>query len=461
MPVKFPEFKPLSLEQAAPFGNAYDIMASAIQKNMEAQKLKELMPYFAPQAQADLTKAQLVNKFYPQDITSQINLRGAQAGLAGSEADKIRFLLKNPQYISPEGMLISQAMGNSAANSGGGQHEQRGYQGTNDNLGYSSNAQGNNVDTINTENNYGNNTQQPEQNISYNPNAMAFNPPQLQSPTGNSQLDNMWYKKFGMSPVIQQKLDIAKEQALKYQNILDEKNKQFAGESYTANQSTMNAHKFLDALDRANVLQTGYLGSKTPAIRDAEQEMDTYGNAMVIAGAQLFDPGHAIHDSTVELQKQAKAGRHLNKDVAFDVAHGIISTNDHLRERQEYYALGKQLGLKPEILDAGWNAYETQRPYLDPDTKLPNDAYKGTWKEYLSPRFVNSFLEGKNYIPQNQNILTAMNWTKDDLKKIKDWAKKHGKDPKDFDKKHLYEAAKEEKTTLSGLKQGFVRMGAL
>ena len=52
--------------------------------------------YAEPMSQQELLKSQLYNKYYGPNIQSEIASRGAQAGLANEEAQKIRMLRQNP-----------------------------------------------------------------------------------------------------------------------------------------------------------------------------------------------------------------------------------------------------------------------------------------------------------------------------------------------------------------------------
>jgi hypothetical protein len=118
------------------------------------------------------------------------------------------------------------------------------------------------------------------------------------------------------------------------------------------------------------------------------------------------------------------------------------------------------LGLKSDVLDTMWNKYESNRPYFNADTHMPNDAYKGTWKDYLNPEAINAVVQGKEFDFPNQKQLNNFNWTEKDLTSIKKWAKEIGEDPKDFDKMHLYKLAKSEGKTLAQLKAELREMGA-
>ena len=295
----------------------------------------------------------------------------------------------------------------------------------------------------------------------YHPDALAYNPPNLQSPTGNPGLDPLYYKKFGMSPIVQAQMDLAKSQTEKYQTQNIDRNKEFNNQAVFSNESTLNAHKFLDALDRSRAVERGVLGGRAPAASNAAQEMDTYGANMAAAATKLFQGNNAVHAADIELQQMAKPNRTQNKEVSFDLAQGVIAKNDRMKEKQQFYGYGTQLGLKPEIMDSMWNKYETDRPYIDTDTKMPNDAFKGTWRDYLNPEAVNEFLQGKDFMFPNQKPLENANWNDKDLKKVKTWAKKNHHDPKDFSKMNLYKLAKSEHKNLAQLKQEFHALGVL
>lgn len=470
MPISFTNYQPGTPAQTSPFADLLKNAMAAYQTGIQSR-------YAQPMAEQGLVKAVQENQWNPKIWQSEIGLRGAQAGLAGSEASKNRFLVQNPEYISAEGKLMALAIEQQRK-----QQEQQQAQ----LLSQQQQPQQPQVqpqsNILNQPNQASNGQQtpfinpklvqsqfsQPQNNqaaqAQYSPDALAFNPPTLQSPTGNPSLDNLYYNKFGMSPIVKTQIELAKAQSEKYQTQNIERNKEFNNQAVFANESTLNAQKFLDALDRSTSLERGYASGKTPAITNSQQEMDAYGNNMAIAATKLMQGENAVHAADIEINKMAKPGRQQNEEVAFDLAHAVIAKNDRLKERQQFYSEGTQLngvGLKPEIMDAMWNKYETDRPYIDVDTKMPNDAYKGTWKDYLSPQAINSFLQGKDYTPPNQKSLENANFSKKDLETIKTWAKKHNEDPKDFSKKNLYKLAKSEGKTLSQFKEELHKLGVL
>lgn len=485
MAIQFPDFQRISFDEANPLLKGMDFgqkftqnllqFPQDLQQKILANEIAKVQAKYAePNAQASLKTAQQHNQYDPRIWESEIGLRGSQAGLSDSEAAKNRFLTKNPQYISPEGMLMTQAIEQQQKMAQQMQQQQQqpptiqmpqnlvnqmqgGGQSPASTIGNSSPGAAQNGQQPQLGNPQGAQYSQTQ----YHPDAMAFNPPSLQSPTGNPALDNLYYKKFGMSPVVQTQMDLSKAQAEKYQQQNIERNKEFNNQSVFANESTLNAHKFLDALDRSSSLERGYLGGKSPAVTNAAQEMETYGANMAAAATKLFQGDNAVHAADIELQQMAKPNRKQNADVSFDLAQGVIAKNDRLKEKQQFYSQGTQLGLKPEIMDSMWNKYETDRPYIDADTKMPNDAYKGSFRDYLNPEAVNEFLQGKDYMFPNQKVLENANWKPKDLTQIKTWAKKNNLDPKDFSKKNLYKLAKSEHITLAQLKQELRARGAI
>jgi hypothetical protein len=92
---------------------------------------------------------------------------------------------------------------------------------------------------------------------------------------------------------------------------------------------------------------------------------------------------------------------------------------------------------------------------------MPNDAFKGTWRDYLHPEAVNAYSQGKDFTPANQKQLSQANFNNDDIKSLKTFARKNHLDSKDFEKKNLYKLAKNEGKTLSQLKAELVNMGVL
>lgn len=66
--------------------------------------------YAEPAAQQDLQKAILYNKYYGPSAEAQMRLQGAQTGLAGSEAEKNRYMLSHPGYFGGEETKTIQAL---------------------------------------------------------------------------------------------------------------------------------------------------------------------------------------------------------------------------------------------------------------------------------------------------------------------------------------------------------------
>lgn len=470
MALQLPNFRRISFDEANPMlvglergqklGQGFAKFPLEMQQMILANKIKEAEAKYAePMAASGLKTAQQHNEFDPRIWQSEIGLRGAQAGLAGSEANKNRFLVNNPQYMSPEGMLISQAMEAQKHAMAAQQNQNQGEGSYGSSPSFSGGGQQPSAPPAQQQLPQPNGPQYSKNQ--YNSDALAFNPPSLPSPTGNIGLDSLYYKKFGMDPIMQTQMDLSKSQAEKYQQQNIERNKEFNNQSVFANESTLNAHKFLDALERSSSLERGYLGGHSPAISSASQEMETYGANMAAAATKLFQGNNAVHAADIELQQMAKPNRKQNENVSFDLAQGVIAKNDRMKEKQQFYAQGTQLGLKPEIMDSMWNKYETDRPYISSDTKMPNDAFKGTWRDYLHPEAVNEFLRGKDFNFPNQKKLEKSNWSSKDLEHVKSWAKKNNLDPKDFSKKNLYKLAKSEHLTLAELKEELHEMGAI
>lgn len=463
MAFTMPNYPMLTPEQANPYHAA---IQTALQQMQQVPKAV----YAAPMSKQALQKAIQENQWNPKIWQSEIGLRGAQAGLAGQQAQMQQFLRGNPQYISPAGMLISQALRNGGQMQGGGAPAGMGGGGGNPPAGMGAQpSQG--APQGGQDQGQGGQPpmqQQPQQGAQggqqgegYDPAAYAYTPPNLGSPTGNSSLDPFYYKTFGMSPLVQAQLDLQKQQAQKYMDVSIDRNNEFNQQATAANESSMQANNFLSALDQVSSAQIGPYAGRTTAVQDAAQKLEKSHARLTESAARMFKPGQAIHDSDLALENLATPSRLQNREVSADLAHGIIAKNDRLKERQMFYAAGTTQGIKPQVLDAMWNKYETERPYINTDTYMPNDAYKGTWKDYLAPQAVNTYLRGQNYTPSDQKILDAMNWKDSDLKSLRNWALKNGKNPHEFDKKNLYAKARKYGMSLSQIKMKLMSGGAL
>lgn len=455
MMAQFPQFQPLSFEQANPLiagllqGQKFGQSMQQFPLEQEKLNLANIIAgvnakYAEPMAEQGLIGVQQQNQYNPQLWQQQMALQKAQAENLGTEADINRFKLKNPTYISPEAALINSVMQN--------QNKYSSYTPEYNPYSNASEQTSNQGNMINA--NAPNNVQ----NI--NPSALAFNPPQMNSPTGNPTLDVMYYKKFGMNPVQQQQLEISGQQANAYQGEIIKRNAENNIQVSFANQSNLDAQKFLNDFDKLSWYEHGKLGGYMPAFSDAAQAVDASSAALVSSASKLFQGQNVVHAADIELQSMTKPDRFKSKDVAFDLAQGILAKNDRMKEKQQFYAQASQLKLKPEVMDALWNQFETDRPYFDVYSKMPNDAYKGTWRDYLKPQAINSIVEGKNYKPDNEAVLRNMNFNEGDIKKIKDWSKEQGLSRKGFSKQDLIYTAKKRNMTLPQLKMEFLKRGA-
>src|ERR1044071_3449488 len=134
---------------------------------------------------------------------------------------------------------------------------------------------------------------------------------------------------------------------------------------------------------------------------------------------------------------------HLHKHFQFDI-YSIV--------HQESLVLNAFVYLTNKIIE---------RLYLNSDTNMPNDAYKGTWKDYLTPQSINAFVKGEDYKQPNQKALNGMNWTDDDLKKFEKIGKQAGYGKGEIKKQELYKLAKKEGKNLSQVKLELIKAGVL
>ncbi len=109
MPIGVNQYQILSPEQANPlgYGLAQGIAMRLNSANAAAQEAKN--PYVGPQAAADVKSTllkniyqNLVNQYTPEDYKTQFALRGANTGLAGQQANEIRYKLQHPGLMGGE-----------------------------------------------------------------------------------------------------------------------------------------------------------------------------------------------------------------------------------------------------------------------------------------------------------------------------------------------------------------------
>jgi len=110
MPIQFPDFGRISFDEANPWLVGMERGQKFTQSNMKfpqelqaqvlANQIAQVQAQYAkPMAEQDLIKSRQANQYNPRIWESEIGLRGAQAGLAGSEKNKIDYLLKHPGFM--------------------------------------------------------------------------------------------------------------------------------------------------------------------------------------------------------------------------------------------------------------------------------------------------------------------------------------------------------------------------
>jgi hypothetical protein len=110
MPIQFPNFQPLNFDETNPYlkgmGQGQNLMQGFMRFPQELQKLLyenqikgTEAKYAEPMAQQGLIKEQQHNKYYPQDILSQIGLRGGQTSQAYAQAGNLR---EQTRWMGPD-----------------------------------------------------------------------------------------------------------------------------------------------------------------------------------------------------------------------------------------------------------------------------------------------------------------------------------------------------------------------
>jgi hypothetical protein len=110
MPIQFPDFQRISFDEANPMlvgaerGQKFTQSAMQFPQDLKAKMLANEIAqvqakYAEPMAQGNLTSLNQANQWNPKIWGSEINLRGAQAGQAGAETNKINYMLKNPGLL--------------------------------------------------------------------------------------------------------------------------------------------------------------------------------------------------------------------------------------------------------------------------------------------------------------------------------------------------------------------------
>lgn len=384
-PLNFPRF---SFDELNPLMTGYgkgldfsNTMSDIISKNLEQQKSRAQLPYVGPQAQANLQKTQLENKFYPSKTQAEIELEKAQAGYYGKEAQTKAFLLNNPLFMNPEAAMLSLRLTGRIPNTS---------------------IPGLNGQTPNAGSMGGGGT----------PNAMQPNTPNATAPSqpgaalSGSDIPAFISKYFQSPAENAANVEEAKQNVLNYNKKADEANSQ------ATNANVMNQYisQFLENYNKSRFKGTGIMGGNIPSsgLKNAPFSMfhDFTPEQLTDQASQniqslLIPTLHTNKLTNYELQflSGLKLNRSMEKNAVNDISNYYQAANNRVAEFPQFLTSAKAKGLNPQESETLFNMYKTQRPIIDVATRKINDEFANTWKDYLTKDAITSLRTSGTYEP--------------------------------------------------------------
>lgn len=405
MAFSFTNFQPLSFEQNNPaltgVKAGQDIFKQGVENAylpstlaQQLQQLKYNNQILAPQAQyaPQITLAKLAEsqaqapyiRALTGAIPSEIDLREAQAGFYGSDAEKNRFLIRNPQYINPDAYIY----GSPAARA------DLGYGGQND-----PNVNTNQSSTHGVGNNTINGSQQDVDQMN------QMHPGDTYSLKGDGSVGNSPPPSNTASSLIMRKLHPLEYKAKEHQQAsnIDINNKlisEAAGKASGAIDVDNTIKRMRAIYPQLAWYEKGPGLGGVHAITNAAQEFDQGGAALQQHLLSAWQQGR-ITDKDIGFVNKLGIGRHLNQDAFNTITDFTQSLQKRIAEEPKFYAAAAKAGIPPSISQALWTAYKQERPVYDYDKQKPLNGNINSWKDYLSPEAQNAIIDqGGEFSPR-------------------------------------------------------------
>jgi hypothetical protein len=368
-----------------------DVIASL----MQGQKYGQSQQMF-PQT---LLHAQQVNQWYPKLQQSLINLQTQQGGMFGSEAQKNRFLVQNPQYIN----LLASMYGNQqrpTINQPNQLTNQNTYQPPS-----TSGGGGMNNTNAMIQSQINNNPNQMQNNVNTSPPSnqnlgdYGLSIPSLSASATNPLLN----KVVGISPMDAANIQLYNQQKLdqynKYSQDLDKANR----ESLAATNMKQNLSIFNNAMDQTD-LSGGVLGYVPPGTSSPAQIADKFSTQYLPnAAGQLKEAMGSSRFSNLDMQiaQQLGFGRTMNKGTRQFYTNWANAVSDRMQEQKQLFNYTKNPAnkIRDEEANTAWSLYQQQNPIVNNKGNGVNTIQHHTLSQYLTPEAMDSIRRTGTYTP--------------------------------------------------------------
>jgi hypothetical protein len=463
-------FTHLTHEENNPFLTAFDKGMARTQNFLKfPQELQKMLleneikgieaKYAEPKAKELLIKDQLYNKYYPQDILSQIGLRGSQgaqaqanAGLLGEQEKyygkktESDIRLQNNQGAQAQanaGLLAEQEkyygkktesdirlqnnQGAQAQANAGLLAEQEKYYGKKtesdmllqraiarehlanadkmqilvDELKYSQQNKGN------KQNNNLSNNSQPQENSPY-----GIETP---TPTREDIVNKNLYGLDTYTPKLKNAKEEQIDQYKQYQQVIS---------SLAAQSNAANETKQLVSLYNANMDKSFYRGSRLGGLQSSgffrmpgdmspEQSVDRISSLMVVPSvARLRDAMGSARFSNLDMNmaSQGTLDRTLDDDARKLKSAWINGVSERISEQAKFYnKLGNpNMGVKKTDADILWSQYQNDFPLISQDGNKFMGENLGKWALYTTPKAIESIKRTGSYSPSASEAKVTM-----------------------------------------------------
>lgn len=342
------------------------------------------------------------SKNYDQNIQSEIQLRNAQKGLYGAQAQAAaqNAALKKSMwdmYSSPEDQAS------------GGQSQGETYSPGSGNAPYADNMrntlsqQGAPASGISEPFEQINQMHQANQNMPY-----GINIPQ---PSRHDLAGKML---FGIDTY-------GDKQKQAYEQIKDEKNK-YSKKSENINTQLGESNKHRQLIDRYNKLMdesilTGPFGSKVKIPTAKRQEIESVTRDMILSGiGELKNAMGSARFSNLDLETATarKPDISWTPEARKEYADRFKSFDNRLNEQAQFNQLASnpKTGISSDMADRLWSAYQKHHPIVADEKTLALNKYKpNNWARYLTPEAINSVKQTGDYNPKDKGLVNNLTKT--------------------------------------------------
>ena len=410
MPAGIMNFPILSPEQANPLGSAFlqaltqSIAARHNLANTKAQEAKN--PYVGLQANQDLQNSMATNL-----------LTRSQAQELQSQAQLNKLRLKYPALMNVEGAAYS-GIGANGNSSGMPGNQNASPQMPQQNMGMGNPNQQEPQDQQQSQSNMP--MQQPGDELPADIRDTVYGPKISSYYNGPNAAQNAVMSAKFLTPDQKANIELQTQQQKNLQEYGNKKSQEISERINTDNNQMLYANKFLHHYDQANDFQKGAMGGRISSLSHASQELDNDAANMAVNFTKNYQNGTHITDATQHLASTVKLDRKLNAESAVNIAHGIKAQAD--RDKTDANMFNYMVNTKhmsPVFADKVINKMQSDIPYFNTETNLPNDYVKHVWPEYLTPKALDSIARNQDYTPEGVKHFKSLSFTPDDIDKLK------------------------------------------